>query len=210
MPGGAGRRERLTGIPPGPDSRAFFAARAATWEERFPEDGPRFERAVAELGVRSGDVCLDAACGTGRALPVLRAATGPAGTVVGLDLTPEMLTEARRRGRDAVAQLLGGDVTRLPFADAAFDVVFASGLVSHLPDPVAGLRELGRVAAGGGRLGLFHPVGRAALARRHGRELSPDDVRSGPRIRRLLDDAGWDCTRVDDAEDRWLVLAVRR
>jgi len=193
----------------GPGTEQFFAARAAGWEERFPDDGPRFERAVAELGVHAGDVVLDAACGTGRALPVLRAATGRAGAVVGVDLTAEMVTEAQRRGRGELAQLVRGDVLRLPFAAGVFDVVFASGLVSHLPDPVAGLRELGRVAAGGARLGLFHPVGRAALARRHGRQLSPDDVRSEPRIRELLDRSGWQCTHLDDAEDRWLVIAVR-
>ncbi|WP_331254054.1 class I SAM-dependent methyltransferase [Modestobacter sp. VKM Ac-2983] len=156
------------------------------------------------------DAVLDAACGTGRALPVLRAATGPAGLLVGLDLTAEMLAEARRRGRGELARLVRGDVTRLPFADRSFDVVFASGLVSHLPDPDAGLRELARVAVDGARLGLFHPVGRAALARRHGRELTADDVRSEPRIRELLTCTGWQVTRVDDAEDRWLVVAVRR
>ena len=165
---------------------------------------------MAEIGVRAGDAVLDAACGTGRALSVLRAATGPAGTVVGLDLTPEMLDETRRRGRGELAQLVRGDVLALPFAAEVFDVVFASGLVSHLPDPGAGLRELGRVTRTGARLALFHPVGRAALARRHGRELGPDDVRSESRIRDLLGRTGWACTQVDDAEDRWLVLAVRR
>lgn len=194
----------------GPGTEDFFAVRAASWEERFPDDGPQFERAVAEIGVHAGDAVLDAACGTGRALPVLRAAAGPAGSVVGVDLTAEMVTEAQRRGRGALAQLVRGDVLRLPFATGVFDVVFAAGLVSHLPDPEEGLRELGRVAASGARLGLFHPVGRAALARRHGRELSPDDVRRGPRIRELLDRTGWQCTHLDDAEDRWLVIAVRR
>ena len=212
MPGRAGRPERLTDISAasGPDTEDFFAARAAGWEERFPDDGPRFERAVAELGVRPGDTVLDAACGTGRALPVLRAATGPAGTLVGLDLTPQMLAEAQRRGRGQLAALVRGDVLALPLRTDSIDVVFASGLVSHLPDPEAGLRELGRVARPGARLGLFHPVGRAALARRHGRELSSDDVRSEHRIRALLAGAGWHCTQVDDADDRWLVLAVRR
>ena len=191
-------------------TQAFFGARAASWEERFPDDGPRFERAVDELGVAPGDAVLDAACGSGRALPVLRAATGPAGAVTGLDLTAPMLDEARRRGRGTLAGLVRGDVLALPFRPAVFDVVFASGLVSHLTDPAAGLAELARVARPGARLGLFHPVGRAALARRHGRELTADDVRSEPRIRALLAGAGWECRSVDDAEDRWLVLAVRR
>src|SRR4051794_11364672 len=188
------------------ETETFFGARAAGWEEKFPDDGPRFARAVGELGVRAGDVVLDAGCGTGRALPVLRAAVGATGTVVGVDLTAEMLADARRRGRSG---LVRGDALHLPLRTGSCDAVLASGLVSHLADPVGGLRELARVARPGARLALFHPIGRGALARRHGRQLDPDDLRSEPRIRRLLADAGWECTAVDDAEDRWLVLAVR-
>src|SRR3954470_24855679 len=111
------------------ETETFFGARAAGWEEKFPDDGPRFARAVGELGVRSGDVVLDAGCGTGRALPVLREAAGPAGTVAGVDLTGQMLAEARRRGR---AGLVHGDVLHLPLHTGSCDVVFASGLVGHL------------------------------------------------------------------------------
>ncbi|MEU2351103.1 methyltransferase domain-containing protein [Modestobacter sp. NPDC049651] len=191
------------------EPQTFFGSRAAGWEERFPDDGPRYEQAVAELGVGIGDRVLDAGCGTGRALPVLRAAVGPRGSVLGVDVTPEMLATARERGRGELAQLVRADVPRLPLADGRLDAVFAAGLVSHLDDPVAGLAELARVSRPGARLALFHPVGRAALARRHGRELNPDDLRGEPRIRAALTAAGWTATAVDDAADRWLVLAVR-
>ena len=98
----------------------------------------------------------------------------------------------------------------LPLATGALDAVLAAGLLSHLPDPAAGLAELARVCRPGARLALFHPLGRAALARRHGREPDADDVRAEPRVRALLVAAGWRCTAVDDAADRWLVLAERR
>ena len=48
---------------------------------------------------------LGAGCGTGRALPHLRAAVGPTGYVLGFDLTPEMLATARRHGRHGHAAL---------------------------------------------------------------------------------------------------------
>jgi SAM-dependent methyltransferase len=191
-------------------TRGFFGPRAAGWEDRFPDDGPAYDRAVAELGPPPGAAVLDAACGTGRALPALRAAVGPAGRVVAVDLTPEMLAEARRLGRDRIAALVEADVLALPLASGSLDAVLAAGLLSHLPEPAAGLAELARVCRPGGRLALFSPVGRAALARRHGRELEPDDVRAEPVVRRLLAGAGWRCTAVDDAPDRWLVLAERR
>ncbi|MET9872575.1 SAM-dependent methyltransferase, partial [Streptomyces sp. NPDC006386] len=63
----------------------FFTARAADWDTRFPDDGPAYAAAVAELGLRAGDRVLDAGCGTGRALPPLRAGVGPCGVVLGAD-----------------------------------------------------------------------------------------------------------------------------
>jgi SAM-dependent methyltransferase len=190
-------------------TREFFGPRAAGWEDRFPDDAPAYARAVAELGPAPGAAVLDAACGTGRALPALRAAVGPAGRVLGVDLTPEMLTEARRLGRDRSAWLVEADVLALPLPAGSLDAVLAAGLLSHLPDPAAGLAELARVCRTGAGLALFHPIGRAALARRHGRGLDPDDVRAEGNVRRLLAAAGWRCTAVDDAADRWLVLAER-
>ena len=198
---------------PGPSelrrTQEFFGARAASWEQKFPDDGPRFERGVRELAPPPGGVVLDAGCGSGRALPFLRTAVGPAGTVIGVDLTEPMLHEAGRRGRADVAGLLQADVLALPLADASIDAVLAAGLVSHLGDAAAGLAELARVCRPGGRLALFHPIGRAALAQRHGRELTPEDIRAEPNIRPLLTATGWRCTDVDDGDTRYLVLAVR-
>jgi SAM-dependent methyltransferase len=190
-------------------TRAFFGSRAATWEDRFPDDGPAYERAIADLAPAPGHAVADIGCGTGRALPPLRTAVGETGTVIGVDLTQEMLAEATRRGRATTATLLLADATNLPLADATLDAVFAAGLVTHLPDPVAGLAELARVCKPAGRLALFHPLGRAALAARHGRELTNDDLRSPDRIKVALTAAGWHCTDIDDATDRYLVLAVR-
>lgn len=191
-------------------TRAFFGPRAAGWETRFPDDGPSYERAVAELAPPVGGTALDVACGTGRALPALRSAVGPAGTVLGVDLTVEMLAEATRRGRGGLSTLVLADAMALPLATGSLDAVLAAGLVTHLPDPVAGLAELARATRLGGRLALFHPIGRAALARKHGHEPNGDDIRSADRIRPLLAEAGWRCESVDDADDRYLVLAVRR
>ncbi|MFI8519839.1 class I SAM-dependent methyltransferase [Streptomyces sp. NPDC085481] len=190
--------------------REFFGMRAAGWDARFPGDGPAYAAAVADLGLRPGDAVLDAGCGTGRALPPLREAVGPTGTVIGADLTPEMLEEAVRAGRDKAAALILADVARLPLPDGALDAVFGAGLISHLAEPAGDLRELARVVRPGGHLALFHPIGRAALAARHGRRITDDDLRAEPNLRPMLAGSGWELLRYVDEDDRYLALAVRR
>jgi SAM-dependent methyltransferase len=187
----------------------FFGARAADWDSRFPDDGPAYAAAVAELGLRAGDRVLDAGCGTGRALPPLRAAVGRSGVVVGADLTPAMLEAAVRAGRGRDGRLLLADVAALPLRSESLDAVFAAGLIAHLPQPEENLRELARVVRPGGTLALFHPIGRAALAARQGRQITPDDLRAEPNLRPLLAGSGWRMTSYADEDTRFLALAVR-
>ncbi|MFJ3821255.1 class I SAM-dependent methyltransferase [Streptomyces nodosus] len=189
--------------------REFFGARAADWDTKFPHDGPAYAAAVRDLGLREGDRVLDAGCGTGRALTPLRKAVGASGVVLGTDLTPAMLEAARRAGRDRDGRLLLADVTALPLRTESLDAVFAAGLISHLPHPADTLRELARVVRPGGLLALFHPIGRAALAARQGRQITPDDLRAEPRIGPLLATSGWRMTSYVDEDSRFLVLAVR-
>ncbi|MFI6463631.1 class I SAM-dependent methyltransferase [Streptomyces sp. NPDC050528] len=187
----------------------FFGARAADWDSRFPDDGPAYAAAVAELGLRVGDRVLDAGCGTGRALPPLRAAVGRSGVVLGADLTPAMLEAAVRAGRGREGQLLLADVAALPLRSESLNAVFAAGLIAHLPQPEENLRELARVVRPGGTLALFHPIGRAALAARQGRQITPDDLRAEPNLRPLLAGSGWRMTSYADEDARFLALAVR-
>ncbi|MFF1445337.1 class I SAM-dependent methyltransferase [Streptomyces sp. NPDC058295] len=187
----------------------FFGARAPDWDSRFPDDGPAYAAAVGRLGLRAGARVLDAGCGTGRALTPLRAAVGPSGVVVGADLTLAMLAAAVRAGRDRAGRLMLADVTALPFRSASLDAVFAAGLVAHLPRPQENLRELARVVRPGGTLALFHPIGRAALAARQGRQLTPEDLRAEPNLRPMLAGSGWRMMSYADEDACFLALAVR-
>lgn len=89
---------------------------------------------------------------------------GPSGHVVAVELTPETLLEALRRRRASLPHLVLVDAAVLPVATGVVDAIFAAGIVHHLGDPAAGLREFAWVCRPGARLALFHPIGRVALA----------------------------------------------
>jgi ubiquinone/menaquinone biosynthesis C-methylase UbiE len=105
---------------------------------------------VARLGLRPADRLLDVGCGTGALLQHL-AQQHPATQLSGVDPVPEMLANARRRLPPDV-ELREGWAERLPFADQEFDVVVSCNVLHYVREPVAALREMGRVLAPGGRL----------------------------------------------------------
>ncbi|MEV6424553.1 methyltransferase domain-containing protein [Streptomyces sp. NPDC051662] len=199
----------VTGRAGHTSTRTFFTPMAATWEERFAADGPRYAAAVARMGLDEGRTVLDLGCGTGRALPALRAAVGDKGLVLGMDVTPAMLDAAARHGRGDLAALLLADARRLPLSAGAVDGIFSAGLVNHLPEPAPALAEWARVTDAGGALLLFHPSGRAERAARHGRPLDPDDLLAETNLRSALEVAGWRLAHYDDAPQHFLARAVR-
>lgn len=94
---------------------------------------------------------LDAGCGTGHFS--LRARELGA-QVVSLDLGPRLLRVARGKG---LRRLMAGDVTELPFATGAFDLVLSSECIEHTVSPRAAVTEMARVLRPGGRLVLSCP-----------------------------------------------------
>jgi ubiquinone/menaquinone biosynthesis C-methylase UbiE len=114
----------------------------------------------------------DLGCGPGVSTFAIARAR-PGSLVVGLDLAPRMLGEARgraaalgraqaRRGRLAWVR---GDVVRLPFATGSLDAVTGHSFLYLLPDRAAALAEMRRVLRGGGRLVLMEPSSRPATVR---------------------------------------------
>ena len=108
---------------------------------------------VSRVGVSEGDDVLDVACGTGNA--TIPAALAGA-TTTGLDITPELFEDARRRATEAGVEieLVEGDAEELPFDDESFDVVLSTFGCMFAPDHQAAASEIARVLRPGGRAGI--------------------------------------------------------
>jgi SAM-dependent methyltransferase len=107
---------------------------------------------VASAGPIRGERVLDIASGTGITTITARLAGAD---VVGLDLTPELLAEAKRLEQAAGAEGIDwreGDAEALPFEDEAFDVVLSSFGHMFAPRPDVVSREMLRVLRPGGRI----------------------------------------------------------
>ncbi len=111
--------------------------------------------AVADL--RAGETVLD--LGSGGGLDVLLSArrVGPAGRAIGLDMTDDMLTLARRHAEQAGvpnAEFVKGAIEQIPLPDASVDVVISNCVIALSADKPAVFAEIARVLRPGGRLGI--------------------------------------------------------
>lgn len=120
------------------------------------------EQFMARRRLRPGITVLDLACGTGN-LALIAARAGARAT--GIDLTPELLDQARARAHVAglTAQFDEGDAEQLPYPDRSFDrVVHMFAAVFPAPERVAA--EMTRVCKPGGEIALASYTSRGLVA----------------------------------------------
>ena len=154
------------------DLAAQYDVAAGTWEDtarRFglvDSYGHALRRGRIGTGQRQGHGAtrvLDCGIGTGSLSLALRGICAGPVEYSGIDTSARMLAQADMslRGADILCELRRGSIDAIPHDGASFDIVMAAHVLEHLPDPVAGLREMARVLKPGGR--LFACVTRPSL-----------------------------------------------
>ncbi len=119
----------------------------------------RIRRILALLAARPEDRVLEIGCGAGHIL-----AQVPNARRFGIDLAESLLAKAARRLAKR-GSLVQGDAEHLPFRDRAWERVYCSEVLEHIPSPAAALAEMDRIVVGGGvwHLHVFDLAGLLAL-----------------------------------------------
>jgi SAM-dependent methyltransferase len=114
---------------------------------------PAGRRVLLEAGLRQGMKVADFGCGVGVVTRMLAVMVGPSGSVTGLDVNGQQLTEAAawcESGGLTNTRFVNADACRTGLPRGSFDLVYCRFLLLHLPDPMGCLREMREVLRPGG------------------------------------------------------------
>ena len=113
------------------------------WQRQL---APAQGRLLARADLRAGERVLDIACGTGVVTFEAAAAVGSSGSVMGTDLSDEMIRIARERTPGAHVRFERMDAEELALGDGSFDAALCALGLMYVPDPRRAIREMRRVA----------------------------------------------------------------
>jgi arsenite methyltransferase len=170
-------------------------------------------QAIAAL--RPGETVLDLGSGAGFDCFLAASRVGRTGRVIGVDMTPEMVTKARGNARRVAAanvEFRLGEIEHLPVPDESIDVIISNCVINLSPDKGAVLREAIRVLKPGGRIAISDVVATQAIPTEIAKSVEAltgciAGAAHVDALRALLADAGFEAIRVDPRRDSSAIIA---
>jgi arsenite methyltransferase len=170
-------------------------------------------QAIADL--RLGETVLDLGSGGGFDCFLAASRVGRTGRVIGVDMTPEMVTKARDNARRVSAtnvEFRLGEIEHLPVSDESVDVIISNCVINLSPDKGAAFREAIRVLKPGGRIAISDVVATQAIPKEVAASveaLTGCVAGAAPvdQIRALLAEAGFQEIKVDPRRDSSAIIA---
>jgi len=170
-------------------------------------------QAIAALS--TGETVLDLGSGAGFDCFLAARRVGRTGRVIGVDMTPEMVTKARENARRVGAanvEFRLGEIERLPVADATVDVILSNCVINLSPDKAAVFRDAFRVLKPGGRLAISDVVAMQPMPPQLAESVEAltgcvAGSASIEELRALLVDAGFDAVAIQPRGESRAVIA---
>ena len=115
----------------------------------FKEQEKKYEMGLAQLDFMTDDFVLDLGCANGLLFPLI---SSKVGMVVGVDVSRELLHNAKKGVSESNIHLIQVDADHLPFQTGRFNIVFAFTVLQNMPSPLRTLKQIRLVTKEDGKV----------------------------------------------------------